>query len=584
MFTPWIFPDTSEGAENYLILRPVNPTGSKVKLINLIFLQETNNFSINHNLVDETIAPEAAGTPFFVHFTPQQTGALSARLEAIYCLPDNSGDCGTTSLVEPVVLLQGNGTPPQVTLSCTGSPQCDGNPLRPASILDFGNVKVGSTGSITFTVANSSQSAVSVSLQQPVYGSTPFSVNPTGMLPASVSSGGSATFVVKFTPGSPVLSQSAIVVGSSTFPLQGFGTTSTGDPLSQLVIAYTNMTKGDAGYGDRLTAEGSGIDFGQIVSGASRTFRISVCSPYSTYGDVSISKLEVSGSGFTAPDLPSTPLTIPPAADPNDCQTGAGPVAFDIEFTAAGIGNSSGTLTVGTRTISLSAETVAPPVSDVSFQVSEQPLRSGQQPNLAIQLASPSQGTHKGTLTMTFQPSVTNVSDDPAIKFLATNGRQLDITFAAGSQAGTYDGRSAIAFQTGTTAGKLTFTLSVAGIEVGEQSFNILPENVHIASATAQLSSPNIVVTINGYDNTYSVGQLSFTFYDTKGNSIPPGAISVDASYEFHQYFFTNDKAGGAFGLQATFPVRNGDAGQVGSVSVTLNNSAGPATTKLTVQ
>ncbi|MGH9440385.1 MAG: hypothetical protein ACRD22_21620, partial [Terriglobia bacterium] len=378
------------------------------------------------------------------------------------------------------------------------------------------------------TVTNGSQSEVNVSLPQPVYGSTPFSISPAGMLPASVPAGGSATFVVNFTPGSPVLSQSAIVVGSSTFPLQGFGTTSTDDPLSQLVVTYTNMTKGDPSYGDRQTAEGPGIDFGQVVSGMSKTFQVSVCNPYTAYGDVSISKLDVSGAGFTAPDLPSLPLTIPPAADPNDCQTGSGPVGFDLEFTAAGLGNSSGTLTIGTRIIPLTAQTVAPPLSGVSFQLSE-PLTSDQQPNLTLQLASPSQGTHTGTLTMTFQPSVQSVGDDPAVQFLATSGRQLNVAFATGSQTGTYNNQSAIAFQTGTTAGTLTFTLSVAGIQVGTKSFDIVPEKVHIASAAATLSSPNIVVTINGYDNTYSVGQLSFTFYDTKGNVITPGAIAVDA-------------------------------------------------------
>ncbi|HEX7362190.1 MAG TPA: choice-of-anchor D domain-containing protein [Bryobacteraceae bacterium] len=585
LYTPWNLPDTSEGAETHLILRPVNPTTSKVKLINVAFQQDTEDFSITNEYVDEIIAPGAAGTPFSVHFTPQNTGGRSAILDAFYCLPDASGNCpGTTSLVEAVVKLQGNGTPPQVTLTCSGSPQCDGTPLRPASILDFGSVTVGSTASITFTVTNNSQSAVSVALPEPVYGSTPFSVSPTGMLPASVSAAGSATFVVNFTPGSPVLSQSAIVVGSSTFPLQGFGTTSTVDPLSQIVVTYTNMTKGDPSYGDRLTAEGPGIDFGQVVSGASKTFQVSVCNPYTTYGDVSISKLDVSGSGFTATGMPSLPVTIPPAADPNDCQTGAGPVDFDLEFTAAGVGNSSGTLTIGTRTIPLTAQTVAPPLSGVSFQLSEEPLTSDQQPNLTLQLASPSQGTHDGTLTMTFQPSVQSVGDDPAVRFLATNGRQLNVEFATGSQTGTYNNQSAIAFQTGTTAGTLTFTLSVAGIQVGTKSFDISPEKVHIASATATLSSPNIVVTINGYDNTYSVGQLSFTFYDTKGNVIAPGAIAVDASSDFHQYFFTNNKAGGAFALQASFPVLNGDASGVGSVSVTLNNSEGSVTTKLTVQ
>lgn len=53
-----------------------------------------------------------------------------------------------------------------------------------------------------------------------------------------------------------------------------------------------------------------------------------------------------------------------------------------------------------------------------------------------------------------------------------------------------------------------------------------------------------------------------------------PGGIAIDSRSEFHQYFFTNNQAGGAFAMKATFPV-TGDVTKIGSVGVTMNNSAG---------
>jgi len=99
---------------------------------------------------------------------------------------------------------------------------------------------------------------------------------------------------------------------------------------------------------------------------------------------------------------------------------------------------------------------------------------------------------------------------------------------------------------------------------------------VQITSGSALRQSPNLVVTLNGYDNTYSAGQLSFTFYDVSGSLIQP-PIQYSASSQFHQYFFTNNKNGGAFSLQAIFPV-TGDVTKIGSVAITLTNSAGQTT------
>jgi len=94
--------------------------------------------------------------------------------------------------------------------------------------------------------------------------------------------------------------------------------------------------------------------------------------------------------------------------------------------------------------------------------------------------------------------------------------------------------------------------------------------------------APNVVIAVSGYDNTYSAGNLSFTFYDTNGAAIAPSPLAINAVSDFHQYFFGPSDLGGAFSMQASFPVLNGNASQVGSVAVTLTNSAGSASTTQT--
>jgi hypothetical protein len=65
------------------------------------------------------------------------------------------------------------------------------------------------------------------------------------------------------------------------------------------------------------------------------------------------------------------------------------------------------------------------------------------------------------------------------------------------------------------------------------------------------------------------------------GKLIAP--VAVNAATNFQQYFFNNNTAGGAFGLQASFPVQ-GDVTQVGSVAIGLTNSAGQTNTTQTFQ
>src|SRR5581483_10773612 len=109
-----------------------------------------------------------------------------------------------------------------------------------------------------------------------------------------------------------------------------------------------------------------------------------------------------------------------------------------------------------------------------------------------------------------------------------------------------------------------------------QASLTIAPSMVNLDLATGVRRVNDLDVSLAGFDNTYSISQLAFTFYDINGNMIPPGVIRFDATSNFQQYFGST-QVGGMFALRATFPVA-GDATQVGSVDVQVANTAGAAT------
>ena len=562
------FASTPAGGSSSIIIRVANISASSVVLNNVFVGASANstvstpNFAITGLDINATLAPQAWKL-FTLNFTPASTGTALGYLQA------QAG--GTTW---GVATLQGAGTAPVLTLTCTNvsAPgtvsQCNGSGLQPniTTPINFGNVSTTATAAIQFTLTNSGTTALNpqtlVSLA--VQTNNPNSAFELSSLPASLAAGAAATFSITFAPGSASVSQTTLVVGTNNYLLQGSGVSSTVGDISSLTISYVDST------GVRLTAQAATpIGFGQIIAGtgASQTFTFTVANPQTTINPVSLPSLTVSGAAFTIANAPTIPATIQPGQS----------ITFQVVFSASTVGTYTGTLALGTRQFSLSGQTIIGLISGGTLSVDSQPLKSQQQAHLSVQVATAPAADVIGTLTLAFVPSVTGVTNDPAINFVATSGRSLQITVPAGSQTAAYNSQSALTFQTGTTAGTITFTAAFPNSAPFSKSFTIAPDQIEITSSKAVRQSPNLVLTLTGYDNTYSAGQLSFTFHDTKGNALTPSAIQVNASSAFSQYFFgSSNQAGGAFSLQATFPV-NGDVTQVGSVVANLTNSVGQA-------
>ena len=172
-------------------------------------------------------------------------------------------------------------------------------------------------------------------------------------------------------------------------------------------------------------------------------------------------------------------------------------------------------------------------------------------------------------VTLAFQPSVAGATD-PAIQF-ATGGQTANFTVSAGDTQGQFGTQASVAFQTGSTAGSLVITVTL-GSQTDQQTIVILPAAVGATAAQATRGAGTIEVDVAGFDNTRTAGTVIFTFFDSNGNTIAPGAISTNSTAAFAGYF--QNSAGGTFLLKAVFPI-TGDATQITAFEADLSNAAG---------
>jgi hypothetical protein len=311
------------------------------------------------------------------------------------------------------------------------------------------------------------------------------------------------------------------------------------------------------------------ITFGRIQQGMLQTCSLSILNPFPQA--LTVAPLTVTGAAFTT----TSPNAITIAAGQS--------ISFTIQFAPVTGTTYSGTLALGTRTYTLSGTGFITPLPSLVWTFDTTTIASGQQHTLSLQLSAPSKVAAAGSLTLTFKPSIMAVTDDTAVRFVATSKRVASFAVSAGATAVTINGQPNIVFSTGTTAGAITFTVDsgIFGLS-GSPSTSLTapPSPIVITQAGVTSRANELDVVISGFDNTDSIGGMSFAFVNRTGGSI--ASVSADFTSNFRTFFqgqtTAGQTAGSSFLMRVTFPV-TGDVTQVGGVAVTLNNSAGAVIT-----
>jgi hypothetical protein len=411
--------------------------------------------------------------------------------------------------------------------------------------IDAGTAAPGDTLNIVFAIRNTGLPAATV--QTINVAGYEFQLSAQPLLPSVLATQAEALFTVAFSPTTPGLYSAVITVNT-------IGVTITASAIPEALLSFG---------GTQLPA-GATADFGQIQWGTSIAKTFTLSNPNSTA--VTVGAIVVNGAAFQGPAGIAAPLLIP----------AGGSTTFQIFFAPKVSGQATGTLTIDRRTFQLTGLGLVPPLPKGAIIVNSQTAASAQQLSVTISLASVSQVAGNGTLTLAFEPA-TGLPDDPAIQFLSGPLRNASVSITPGDSFARIDGQPNMAFQTGATAGTLVFTLTLPNSS-DQFTLPIAPAPVSVTSSSGDMTAGVLDVNIAGFDNTYSISQLSFTFYDNSSNVIQPGVISVNAASQFHNYFAAT-QAGGMFTMLATFPF-TGNSGTVAGVNVQIANSVGTITTQ----
>ena len=410
-----------------------------------------------------------------------------------------------------------------------------------APVYDLGPIEPGLSASLQFRIRNIGNTVGVLDLLS--VGGSGFTLTGGPALPATLAPQQSVNFTVVF--------QSA-GIGSYSASLDSVGISVL---LTAAVPVELTCLVSTGGATQPLGA--ATVDFGVVEQGSVGTRHVVLLNQ--TNVPLTVPALATTGAGFTLSGSTPAGTLLQPVQS----------AGFDVQFSPAAAGSANGSLLVGSRSYRLSGTGTPPSLPAPQLSVALVQALSAQQGAVTVNLSQASAASGSGTVTLAFQPAVAGATD-PAIAF-ATGGQTAGFTVSAGDTQGQFGTQASVAFQTGSTAGSLVITVQL-GSQTDQQTIVILPAAVSVTAAQATRGAGTIEVDVAGFDNTRTAGAVTFTFFDSNGNAIAPGAIGTNSTAAFAGYFQTS--AGGTFLLKAVFPI-TGDAAQITAFEADLSNATG---------
>jgi hypothetical protein len=234
-----------------------------------------------------------------------------------------------------------------------------------------------------------------------------------------------------------------------------------------------------------------------------------------------------------------------------------------------------------TATRNFTLQITLPPLPQLTITQLGETVQPASQPSFGLQLASAFPVELNGTATLAFTPEG-NLPPDPAIRF-ASGGTSVNFTIPAGQTQAVPASGTLFAFQTGTTAGTITLTIT---LREGDQVLQPAPfatRTLRIPAAAPQITNVAVAQTgggfevrVTGYSNIRQISGATFRFTAAPGASLATTELSVPVAQAF-QNWFSGDASrqyGGQFLLTVSFTVQ-GSVSSIGNVQVTLTSSAG---------
>ena len=357
-----------------------NPTTSAITVAQASV--SVSGFQISSPAFPATLNPGANFT-LRVTFRPAAAGAQTATVSLLR--QSSSSQSVSTTLVASGMAV---------------TPTAAGHLTASSSSLNFGNVQVGSTRSLSETITNSGGMSVTISQATP----SGTGVTLSGLsLPATLNPGQTATLTVNFVPlSSGILSGGLSLVSDADNPT--------------LYIALSGIGVTPAGTPAVLAANPTGLSFGNVAAASSKTLSQTLTN--SGGSAVTISQIAASGTGFSFTGI-NPPVTLSAGQS----------FTFNVTFTPAAAGSVSGSLSVASDA---SNPNLAIPLSATGTAAGQLSLAP-----TSLSFGNVTVGASlgkSGTLTAT-GASVTVSSASLNSPEFALSGISLPLTIAAGNSA-----------------------------------------------------------------------------------------------------------------------------------------------------
>jgi hypothetical protein len=506
----------------------------------------TANFlAVNETTVTLTVDPISVAAGDFALVGPLPSGtSLDPQASASFSIEFSPTAGGTRTAVLSIGGRQFTLTGTGVASSQFSLYQVSGSAELPVGTeFSFGSVYPNAPDTVEFGILNTTSQTQTVTVLS-VNGAG-FSIN--AAAPMIVKAGESVPFAVTFE-------------GATAGPYPG------SLDINGISVALTaNVTAGltyEVQLASGASPLGAAVNFGGVQVGSNATLNFLAVNQ--TTGSLTVDPISVATGDFALVGPSPSGASLSPQAS----------ASFSIEFSPTVAGVRTAVLSIGSRQFTLTGTGTSPPLPTPALSVTLGEAQSAQQGSVAVSFDAAAEAGGSGTVTLSFEAQAAGAVD-PGIVF-AAGGQTATFTFNKGDTAASFGGAGSAGFQTGTTAGTLMLAAQIGGA-VSQQNVVIAPAIIGVAAVTGTRQTSGLTVDVTGFDNTRTAGLLSFTFYDSAGKTIPPGAISADSTAAFSSYF-AGSGDGGQFALDAYFPV-SGDPSQVSGFTVQLVNSAGTATT-----
>jgi hypothetical protein len=270
---------------------------------------------------------------------------------------------------------------------------------------------------------------------------------------------------------------------------------------------------------------------------------------------------------------------------PNDSFT------FTIVFAPVTTGFATSTLRIDAQQFALSGNGLPPPaLPDLKFTGPSGVVDPGSQPAVSFALAAPYPLALSGVLTLSVTSSA--FTPDPSVVF-STGGKTVAFSIPAnGTQAVFPNGAKQIQLQTGTIAGTLTITPTIAtssGLDLTPSAPPVLVLTVPPAAPrlltvdVTSLAPTSFSLRVVGYSTTRSLTKLSFQFTPTPDVTTPANQFAMDVSSAAALWYNASQSQafGGQFAVTVPFSLQSSattttsPVSKIKSVVVSANNDQG---------